>query len=185
MRARRALVTGVGGQDGSLLARLLLAEGYEVAGVVRREPEAYAESLGDLVARIELVAADLLRQPSLAEALRATRPTEVYNLAAPSFVPRSWDEPILTAEFAAVGATSMLEAIREVDPAIRFYQASSSEIFGEPRETPQTEATAPSPLTPYGVAKTYAHFITSSYRELHLASPASQPESADQMVFTA
>ena len=165
MRARRALVTGVGGQDGSLLARLLLAEGYEVAGVVRREPEAYAESLGDLVTRIELVAADLLRQPSLVEALRATRPTEVYNLAAPSFVPRSWDEPILTAEFAAVGATSMLEAIREVDPSIRFYQASSSEIFGEPRETPQTEETAPSPVTPYGVAKAYAHFIAASYRK--------------------
>ena len=165
MRARRALVTGVGGQDGSLLARLLLAEGYEVAGVVRREPEAYAESLGDLVARIELVPADLLRQPSLVEALRATRPTEVYNLAAPSFVPRSWDEPILTAEFAAVGATSMLEAIREVDPSIRFYQASSSEIFGEPRETPQTEETAPSPVTPYGVAKAYAHFIAASYRK--------------------
>ena len=99
------------------------------------------------------------------EALRSTRPTEVYNLAAPSFVPRSWDEPILTAEFAAVGATSMLEAIRQVDPGIRFYQASSSEIFGEPRETPQTEETAPRPLTPYGVAKAYAHFIAASYRK--------------------
>ena len=165
MRARRALVTGVGGQDGSLLARLLLDEGYEVAGVVRREPEAYAESLGDLVTRIELVPADLLRHDSLVQALRATRPTEVYNLAAPSFVPRSWDEPIVTAEFAAVGATSMLEAIRRVDPGIRFYQASSSEIFGEPRETPQTEETAPSPLTPYGVAKAYAHFIAASYRK--------------------
>ena len=164
-RARRALVTGVGGQDGSLLARLLLDEGYEVAGVVRREPEAYAESLGDLVTRIELVRADLLRQTSLVEALQATRPTEVYNLAAPSFVPRSWDEPVLTAEFAAVGATSLLEAIREVDPEIRFYQASSSEIFGEPRETPQSEETAPSPLTPYGVAKAYAHFIAASYRK--------------------
>jgi GDPmannose 4,6-dehydratase len=165
VRARRALVTGVGGQDGSLLARLLLDEGYEVVGVVRREPEAYADSLGDLISRIELARADLLRQPSLVEALRATRPTEVYNLAAPSFVPRSWEEPILTAEFAAVGATSMLEAIREVDPTIRFYQASSSEIFGEPRETPQTEETAPSPLTPYGVAKAYAHFIAASYRK--------------------
>ena len=99
------------------------------------------------------------------QALQATRPTEVYNLAAPSFVPRSWEEPITTAEFAAVGATSMLEAIREVDPGIRFYQASSSEIFGEPRETPQTEETAPSPLTPYGVAKAYAHFIAASYRK--------------------
>ena len=136
-----------------------------MAGVVRREPEAYAESLADLVTRIELVRADLLRQPSLVEALQATRPTEVYNLAAPSFVPRSWDEPVLTAEFAAVGATSLLEAIREVDPGIRFYQASSSEIFGEPRETPQSEETAPSPLTPYGVAKAYAHFIAASYRK--------------------
>ncbi len=165
MAGSRALITGVGGQDGSLLARLLLDEGYEVAGVVRREPEAYAESLGDLVTRIELVRADLLRHDSLLEALRETRPTEVYNLAAPSFVPRSWDEPIVTAEFAAVGATSMLEAIRQVDPGIRFYQASSSEIFGEPRETPQTEETAPSPLTPYGVAKAYAHFIAASYRK--------------------
>ncbi len=164
MRARRALVTGVGGQDGSLLARLLLDEGYEVSGVVRRDPAAYAENLADVLPRIELVTADLLDRASLAAALRRTRPTEVYNLAAPSFVPRSWDEPVLTAEFAAVGATSMLEAIREVDPAIRFYQASSSEIFGEPRETPQTEETAPSPLTPYGVAKAYAHFIAGSYR---------------------
>ncbi len=161
---RRALITGVGGQDGSLLAALLLEEGYSVAGVVRREPAAYAEALAPLEGRIELVAADLLDSTSLVQALRATRPTEVYNLAAPSFVPRSWDEPIRTAEFAAVGVTAMLEAIREVDPAIRFYQASSSEIFGEPRETPQTEDTAPSPLTPYGVAKTYAHFIASSYR---------------------
>ena len=160
----RALVTGVGGQDGALLSSLLLAEGYHVAGVVRRAPEAYAENLGELASEIELVAADLLDRESLAEALRSTRAHEVYNLAAPSFVPRSWDEPILTAEFAAVGATSMLEAIREVDPSIRFYQASSSEIFGEPRETPQTEETPPSPLTPYGVAKAYAHFIAGSYR---------------------
>lgn len=164
MSARRALVTGVGGQDGVLLARLLVERGYHVAGIVRRDPEAYADALGDLAAKIEFVRADLLHHTSLVQALQATRPAEVYNLAAPSFVPRSWDEPILTAEFAAVGATSMLEAIREVDPAIRFYQASSSEIFGEPRETPQTEDTAPSPLTPYGVAKAYAHFISSSYR---------------------
>ena len=157
-------MTGVGGQDGALLSALLLAEGYDVVGIVRRDPDAYAESLGDLRSRIEFVAANLLDRASLAAALRATRPTEVYNLAAPSFVPRSWDEPILTAEFAAVGATSMLEAIREVDPSIRFYQASSSEIFGEPRETPQTEETPPSPLTPYGVAKAYAHFISGSYR---------------------
>ena len=163
-RARRALVTGVGGQDGSFLAALLLEEGYEVAGVVRRERAAYEEALAPLGGRIELVEADLLDQASLAAALRRAGPTEVYNLAAPSFVPRSWDEPVLTAEFAAVGATSLLEAIREVDPGIRFYQASSSEIFGEPRETPQSEQTAPSPLTPYGVAKAYAHFIARSYR---------------------
>jgi GDPmannose 4,6-dehydratase len=163
-RDRRALVTGIGGQDGALLAALLLEEGYEVAGVVRRDPDAYAENLADVASRIELVPADLLHHTSLVQALQATRPTEVYNLAAPSFVPRSWDEPIRTAEFAAVGATSMLEAIREVDPAIRFYQASSSEIFGAPSETPQTEKTPPSPLTPYGVAKAYAHFIAGSYR---------------------
>ncbi len=164
MKPLRALITGIGGQDGSLLGRLLLDEGYDVAGVVRREHSAYAEALAPLEGRVELVPANLLDQASLVAALRATGATEVYNLAAPSFVPRSWDEPVLTAEFAAVGATSLLEAIREVDPAIRFYQASSSEIFGEPRETPQTEETAPSPLTPYGVAKAYAHFITSSYR---------------------
>ena len=162
---RRALVTGIGGQDGALLAGLLLDQGYEVAGVVRRDPSEYAENLADIGSRIEFVRADLLHHTSLVQALQATRPTEVYNLAAPSFVPRSWDEPILTAEFAAVGATSMLEAIREVDRTIRFYQASSSEIFGEPRETPQTEQTPPNPLTPYGVAKAYAHFIAASYRK--------------------
>ena len=160
---RRAFVTGIGGQDGALLAAHLLDQGYEVTGVVRRDADEYP-NLEGLRSRIELVRADLLHHTSLVQALQATRPTEVYNLAAPSFVPRSWDEPIRTAEFAAVGATAMLEAIREVDPAIRFYQASSSEIFGDPRETPQTEETAPSPLTPYGVAKAYAHFIAASYR---------------------
>jgi GDPmannose 4,6-dehydratase len=165
MASARALITGVGGQDGSLLAQLLLDEGYEVAGVVRRAPEEYAETLGPLAGRIELVEADLLDHASLAAALEAVRPGEVYNLAAPSFVPRSWDEPVRTAEFAAVGATSLLEAVRQVDPAIRVYQASSSEIFGEPLETPQTEETPPRPLTPYGVAKAYAHFIAGSYRK--------------------
>jgi GDPmannose 4,6-dehydratase len=164
MATPRAFITGVGGQDGSLLASLLLGKGYEVVGVLRRDPSAYAEALEPLEGDIELIRADLLHHTSLVQALQATRPTEVYNLAAPSFVPRSWDEPIQTAEFAAVGATAMLEAIREVDPAIRFYQASSSEIFGEPRETPQTEETPPSPITPYGVAKAYAHFIAGSYR---------------------
>jgi len=165
MASARALITGVGGQDGSLLAQLLLEEGYEVAGVVRRAPAEYAETLGPLAGRVELVEADLLDHASLVAALETVRPREVYNLAAPSFVPRSWDEPVRTAEFAAVGATSLLEAVRGVDPSIRVYQASSSEIFGEPLETPQTEETPPRPLTPYGVAKAYAHFIAGSYRK--------------------
>ena len=182
MSTRRALVTGVGGQDGALLARLLLDHGYDVAGIVRRDPGAYADNLGELAAAIEFVRADLLDRESLAEALRATRPDEVYNLAAPSFVPRSWDEPVLTAEFAAVGATSMLEAIRQVDESIRFYQASSSEIFGEPRETPQTEETPPSPVTPYGVAKTYAPLhrveLPPPLRDVHVLRDPLQPRVA-------
>jgi GDPmannose 4,6-dehydratase len=160
----RALLIGVGGQDGALLARQMLGEGYEVAGITRREPSLYSENLGDLLDRITFLDADLLDQASLERALLATRPTEVYNLAAPSFVPRSWDYPVRTAEFAAVGATSLLEAVRVTDPSIRVYQASSSEIFGEPAESPQTEATPLRPLTPYGVAKAYAHFIAGSYR---------------------
>jgi GDPmannose 4,6-dehydratase len=159
-----ALITGIGGQDGSLLATLLLEQGYRVAGIVRRDPSVYAENLAGVFDQITLVEADLLDQASLAAALRDTQPTEVYNLASPSFVPRSWDEPVATAEFAAVGVTSLLEAIREVDPSLRFYQASSSEIFGEPRETPQRETTPLSPVTPYGVAKAYGHFIAHSYR---------------------
>ena len=154
----------MGGQDGSLLAELLVAEGYHVAGIVRREPSAYATNLAAVLDEIELVEADLLESGSLADALTKVRPHEVYNLAAPSFVPRSWDEPVRTAEFAAVGVTSLLEAIRAVDGDIRFYQASSSEIFGQPRETPQTEDTALFPVTPYGVAKAYGHFIAHSYR---------------------
>jgi GDPmannose 4,6-dehydratase len=161
---RSALITGIGGQDGSYLAELLLDEGYDVAGIGRRPPAAYAPSLGATLDRVRILEADLLDQRSLAAALREAGPVEVYNLAAPSFVPRSWDEPVLTAEFAAVGVTSLLEAIREVDPRIRVYQASSSEIFGEPRETPQHETTALSPVTPYGVAKAYGHFIVASYR---------------------
>jgi GDPmannose 4,6-dehydratase len=160
---RRALITGIGGQDGSLLAELLLQRDYEVVGVVRPGSTEY-ENLEGLESRVELYEADLLHQTSLAQALRAFDPDEVYNLAAPSFVPASWERPVETAEFAAVGATAILEAIRIVDPAIRFYQASSSEIFGDPVESPQTESTPPAPVTPYGVAKAYAHFIVSSYR---------------------
>ena len=159
----RALITGVGGQDGSLLAELLLAAGYTVTGLLRPGAPPY-ENLAGLEDRIELVEADLLNQTSVAQALRASKPEEVYNLAAPSFVPASWDAPVQTAEFAAVGATSLLEAIRLVDPGIRFYQASSSEIFGDPAELPQTEETPLAPLTPYGVAKAYAHFSARSYR---------------------
>jgi GDPmannose 4,6-dehydratase len=160
---KRALITGIGGQDGSYLAELLLEQGYTVAGLVRPASGPY-ENLAVIEDRLELYEADLLHQTSLAQALRAARPDEVYNLAAPSFVPVSWDRPVETATFAATGATSLLEAIRAVNPAIRFYQASSSEIFGEPRETPQTEETPLEPVTPYGVAKAYAHFIVHSYR---------------------
>jgi GDPmannose 4,6-dehydratase len=163
---KRALITGIGGQDGSYLAELLLEEGYEVVGLVRPAATGY-ENVARLEGQIELYEADLLNQTSLAQALRAARPAEIYNLAAPSFVPTSWERPVQTAEFAAVGATAMLEAVRAVDPSIRFYQASSSEIFGEPSETPQTERTPLAPVTPYGVAKAYAHFIVHSYRRLY------------------
>jgi GDPmannose 4,6-dehydratase len=169
--ARRALITGIGGQDGSLLAELLLEQGYEVFGVVRRQ--AGYENLEAVRDRVELLQADLLDQLSLVRALEACRPHEVYNLASVSFVPASWEQPVLTAEFAAVGVTTLLESIRRVDEGIRFYQASSSEIFGEPVETPQSESTPLSPLTPYGVAKAYGHFITGSYRRrygLHASS---------------
>ena len=160
---RSALITGIAGQDGSYLAELLLEEGYDVFGVVRpgTGPFPNLERVAD---RVELLEADLLHRTSLVQALRAAHPREVYNLAAPSFVPASWQLPIETAEFAAVGATSLLEAIRAVDPSIRFYQASSSEIFGEPGESPQNEHTPLAPVTPYGVAKAYAHLIVRSYR---------------------
>jgi GDPmannose 4,6-dehydratase len=170
---RRALITGIGGQDGSYLAELLLEQGYEVFGVVRRAPSAWYENLESIRERIELIQADLLDELSLVSALESCRPHEVYNLASVSFVPMSWQQPVLTAEFAAVGVTTMLESIRKVDGGIRFYQASSSEIFGEPLEVPQTERTPLSPLTPYGVAKAYGHFITGSYRKrygLHASS---------------
>ena len=155
-----------------MLAELLLENGYDVFGVLRRDAGAYPnlESLKD---RVQLISADLLDQASLEDALRASEADEVYNLASVSFVPSSWDEPIVTAEVAAVGVTTMLEAIRAVNSDVRFYQASSSEIFGEPRDVPQTEETPLAPLTPYGVAKAYGHLITRSYRKrygLHASS---------------
>ena len=162
--SRRALITGIGGQDGSLLAELLLAEGYDVYGVIRRPGSAYP-NLDGIRNRVELIQAELTDPAGLVGALRASRPEEVYNLASASFVPMSWEEPVLTAELAAVGATALLEAIRAVDASIRFYQASSSEIFGEPVASPQDEDTPLNPLTPYGVAKAYAHFIARSYRK--------------------
>jgi GDPmannose 4,6-dehydratase len=159
LSAPRALVTGAGGQDGSYLAESLLERGYEVVGVVRDAKRGY-----DHLAGVELVEVDLLDQAALAGVLREQRPHEVYNLASPSFVPRSWEHPVETAEFAAVGVTSLLEAIRAVDDGIRVYQASSSEIFGEPAAVPQSESTPLAPVTPYGVAKAYGHFIVGSYR---------------------
>jgi GDPmannose 4,6-dehydratase len=162
--ARRALITGIAGQDGSLLAELLLEDGYEVFGIVRRTVSEQFENLAAIRDRVELVQADLLDELSLVDALRECRPHEVFNLASPSFVPMSWKQPVLTAEFAAVGVTALLESIRLVDAEIRFYQASSSEIFGEPGDVPQTEETALSPVTPYGVAKAYGHLIVRSYR---------------------
>jgi GDPmannose 4,6-dehydratase len=173
MYRRRALIIGIAGQDGSLLAELLLGEGYDVFGVVRQPVSGRFENLVEIREQIELVQSDVLDELSLVDALGSCRPHEVYNLAAPSFVPMSWRQPVLTAEFAAVGCTALLEAIRRVDDEIRFYQASSSEIFGEPREVPQTETTPLAPVTPYGVAKAYAHFITLSYRRrygLHASS---------------
>jgi len=164
-RNRRALITGVTGQDGSYLAELLLEQGYEVFGMTRRASTENVERIAHLVDRITLVQGDLLDAHSLEEALRVAKPSEVYNLAAQSFVPTSWNQPVLTAEFTAVGVTRVLEAIRSIDPEIRFYQASSSEMFGKVREVPQNELTPFHPRSPYGVAKAYAHHITVNYRE--------------------
>ena len=173
MTPRRALIIGIAGQDGSFLAELLLAERYEVFGVVRQPVSTSFENLVAIQDDLELTQADVLDEQSLMDVLAACGPHEVYNLASPSFVPMSWQQPVVTAEFAAVGCTALLEAIRRVDDSIRFYQASSSEIFGEPREVPQVEETPLRPVTPYGVAKAYAHFITLSYRRrygLHASS---------------
>jgi GDPmannose 4,6-dehydratase len=165
MSAGRALVTGVTGQDGPYLADLLLEKGYEVHGMVRRSSTENFERIAHLGERLTLHQADLLDQVSLVSLLRDVRPREVYNLAAQSFVPTSWLQPSLTGEFTALGVTRMLDAVRLVDPEIRFYQASSSEMFGKAREMPQSETTPFHPRSPYAVAKVYGHWITVNYRE--------------------
>jgi len=164
-RARTALITGVTGQDGSYLAELLLSKGYTVVGVVRRTSHDSYERIGHLLDRLHIVPADLLDQHSLTSVVRDARPDEVYNLAAQSFVPTSWTQPVLTGEFTALGVTRLLEAVRLAHPAARFYQASSSEMFGKAVETPQHERTPFYPRSPYGVAKVYGHWITVNYRE--------------------
>ncbi|CAN5194759.1 GDP-mannose 4,6-dehydratase [soil metagenome] len=163
--ARSALITGITGQDGSYLAELLLEKGYDVHGVVRRASTEQFERIAHFKDRLTLHQADLLDQLSLIAVLDAVRPREVYNLAAQSFVPTSWSQPLLTGEFTALGVTRMLEALRQVDPTARFYQASSSEMFGKVSESPQNETTPFYPRSPYGVAKVYGHFITVNYRE--------------------
>ena len=170
---KRALITGITGQDGSYLAELLLEKDYDVHGLVRRSSTERFERIEHLRSRLTLHQGDLLDQRSLVDALRASRPDEIYNLAAMSFVAVSWVQPTLTAEFSGVGVTRILEAVRETCPKARFYQASSSEMFGKVREVPQTELTPFYPRSPYGVAKAYGHFITVNYREsydLHATS---------------
>ncbi|HEX6644829.1 MAG TPA: GDP-mannose 4,6-dehydratase [Gemmatimonadales bacterium] len=161
----KALITGITGQDGSYLAELLLQKGYEVVGVVRRTSHHSYERIEHLIGRLEIVAADLLDQHSLTQVIQQARPDEVYNLAAQSYVPTSWTQPVLTGEFTALGVTRILEAIRLAHPSARFYQASSSEMFGKVQETPQSERTSFYPRSPYGVAKVYGHWITVNYRE--------------------
>jgi GDPmannose 4,6-dehydratase len=161
----RAIITGITGQDGSYLAELLLEKGYEVWGMVRRNSTENFERINHIRHRLELIQGDLLDQLSILRLIDEVRPDEVYNLAAQSFVPTSWKQPILTGEFDALGVTRMLEAIRQVDTKIKFYQASSSEMFGKVAEVPQTEKTPFYPRSPYGVAKVYGHFITVNYRE--------------------
>src|SRR6476469_1178103 len=161
----KAVITGITGQDGSYLAELLLSQGYDVVGVVRRTSHHSYERIEHLLDRIEIVPADLLDQHSLTMVMQEARPDEVYNLAAQSYVPTSWSQPVLTGEFTALGVTRILEAIRLVHPTARFYQASSSEMFGKVTETPQRETTSFYPRSPYGVAKVYGHWITVNYRE--------------------
>jgi len=162
---KTALITGVTGQDGSYLAELLLEEGYRVVGMTRRSSTASLERVAHIVHRIEIVQGDLTDQGSIVEALRDVHPDEVYNLGAQSFVPTSWNQPVLTGEVTALGMTRLLEAVRQVDPQIRVYQASSSEMFGKVKQTPQNEDTPFYPRSPYGVAKVYAHYLTVNYRE--------------------
>ena len=161
----RALITGITGQDGSYLAEYLVGKGYDVWGVVRRSPDAPAPNLEAIRDQITLVQGDILDHMTMLDAITSCRPRELYNLAATSFVPASWKQPVMTAQFTAVGVTSLLEAIRLTDPGIRFYQASSSELFGATDESPQSETTPMRPHTPYGVAKAYGHFMVASYRE--------------------
>jgi len=163
--AKRALITGITGQDGSYLAEFLLAQGYEVFGITRRSSTNSFDRIEHIIDKISLLSGDLLDEHSLGSALRASRPDEVYNLAAQSFVQTSWSQPVLTAEFTAVGVTRMLEALRAIKPDARFYQASSSETFGKVAESPQKESTPFYPRSPYGVAKVYGHWITINYRE--------------------
>ncbi len=163
--SRTALVTGITGQDGSYLAELLLEKGYRVVGMTRRTSTEVHERIEHIVDEIEIVSGDLLDQSSITSVVNDVAPAEIYNLAAQSFVPASWRQPVLTGEFTALGVTRVLEAIRQVDPAIRFYQASSSEMFGKVAETPQRETTPFYPRSPYGVAKVYGHWITVNYRE--------------------
>ena len=165
MSQKRALITGITGQDGSYLAELLLEKSYEVFGLVRRSSTVNFERIGHLQDKIELISGDLLDQKSLVSALQTARPQEVYNLGAQSFVPVSWEQPMLTGEVTGLGVTRLLEAIRTCDETIRFYQASTSELFGKAQETPQNEQTAFYPRSPYGVSKLYAHWITINYRE--------------------
>lgn len=163
--AKKALITGITGQDGSYLADLLLEKGYEVTGMVRRSSTEKFERIEHIKDKVDIQQADLLDQYSIIKLLNKVQPDEIYNLAAMSFVPTSWNQPVLTAEFTAIGVTRMLEAIHAVNPRIRFYQASSSEMFGKVREVPQSEKTPFYPRSPYGVAKVYGHWITVNYRE--------------------
>ncbi|HJM38370.1 MAG TPA: GDP-mannose 4,6-dehydratase, partial [Acidimicrobiales bacterium] len=171
--SKRAFITGITGQDGSYLAELLLDKGYEVAGMVRRSSTVNFERISHLMDQIEFISGDLLDQLSIIEALKLFEPSEVYNLAAQSFVQTSFSQPVLTGETTALGVTRMLDAVRLTDPSIRFYQASSSEMFGKVAEVPQKESTPFHPRSPYGVAKVYGHWITVNYREsydLHASS---------------